>query len=157
VEPLFPGANQGRHEMLKAHWVTDDGVQQVCVLKGFDYVDLKRLRREMAVLSRFHHPNLMPLQAVCRRHDPLRYYLQLPMHPMDLKQALAAIYAKAESEDETEIASELRVVALLKGVLYGLDCLHQVRPSGQFLVDLVSLDQDKTKQSREEKHSSSTV
>ena len=60
----------GRHQLLKATWVDDEGTAQWCVLKGFGYGDEKRLRRELGVLSRLRHPSILQLQAVCKRNDP---------------------------------------------------------------------------------------
>ena len=75
VEPLFvePGSAVGRHEMLRAIWLDEDNNKHLCVLKGFDHGDEKRLRRELGVLSRLRHPNLLPLQASSEPHFHASY------------------------------------------------------------------------------------
>ena len=65
VQPLFAdGASVGRHELFKATWMDDDEMTHSCVLKGFDHGDQKRLHRELCVLARLRHPNILPLQAI---------------------------------------------------------------------------------------------
>ena len=118
----------GRHDMLKATWLEDgeegeEGEERWCVLKRFGHGDDKRLRRELGVLARLRHPNIMPLQAVCKHEG--HCFVQLPLYPSDLKRALAGA---GELEDPDRL---LRVSKLLRGLLEGLHFLHQVRGEGR--------------------------
>ena len=118
----------GRHDMLKATWLEDgeegeEDEERWCVLKRFGHGDDKRLRRELGVLARLRHPNIMPLQAVCKHEG--HCFVQLPLYPSDLKRALAGA---GELEDPDRL---LRVSKLLRGLLEGLHFLHQVRGEGR--------------------------
>ncbi len=57
-------------------------------------------------------------QAVCKRND--RYFVQIPLHPSNLVQALTG-----PGEVETTEDRNARVVKLLRGLLEGLYFLHQ--------------------------------
>jgi serine/threonine protein kinase len=129
----------GRHELLKAAWVDEDGDEeekQWCVLKGFGHGDEKRLRRELGVLARLRHPNIIPLQAVCKRND--RYYVQLPLHPHSLKEALTGPGPGPAHEAESKEDRLLRLVGMLRGLLEGLHFLHQVRELFVYFLHTVS-------------------
>ena len=119
VEPLFAdGSGAGRHEMLQAFWLDDTNTKRRCVLKGFEHGEEKRLRTELCVLARLRHPNLLQLDAVCKRQDPLRYLVQVPWHPFNLKQKLGEPTATAESRQEL-------LWGLMRGLLEGLLYLHE--------------------------------
>ena len=127
MQPLFAeGASVGRHQLLRAVWEEDDGTSHGCVLKGFGHGDEKRLRRELGVLARLRHPNILQLQAVCKRNDPPCYFLQVARHPCNLKQALLDAGAAGAREAETKEDRRLRLAALLRGLLEGVHFLHQV-------------------------------
>ena len=55
-------------------------------------------------------------QAVCKRSDPPGYFVQIPLHPFNLVQALTG----PGEEDR-----KARVAKLLRGLLEGLYFLHQ--------------------------------
>ena len=145
VRPLAAGAGRGagggRHHMLVATCPVDEAKEgeagsaaaadtaaadppindQMCVLKGFAVEDERRMRRELHALCRLKHPNIMPLRAVCRQRDPVKRYLELPYYPHNLLEWLQDAAGAEEGGGR-----KLGMVAVLRGVLEGVEYLHQV-------------------------------
>jgi serine/threonine protein kinase len=101
----------------------NDGTAHKCVLKGFGVEDEKRLKRELHALTRLRHPNVVPVLGVCQQRQPARWFVELPLYPRNLLQWLVARDGVAESKEDRDLA----VGAVLKGVLEGLQYVHQVR------------------------------
>ena len=93
-----------------------------CVLKGFDFGDETRLRRELGMLARLQHPHILTLQGVCRQVEPrFTYFLQFPLYPQNLRQ-----YLDAPRDGESKEDRDLRTGALLSGLLEAIVYLHHM-------------------------------
>ena len=85
----------GRHLLFKARIRDNDDEDEDdggtwCVLKGFEG-DSTGLRKELDALTRLSHPNIIRLLGVCEQQcegHEVRYFLQLPLQPMNLRQWL---------------------------------------------------------------------
>jgi serine/threonine protein kinase len=102
--------------------VQEGSEEQGCVLKVFDHGNEKRLQRELGVLMQLEHPNIVPLQGLCRQLDPPKYFLQLPLFPGNLKAALAEKRNELKGKEEWD----LWVGGLLRGLLEAISYLHQM-------------------------------
>ena len=90
---------------------------RMCVLKGFKSSDESKLRREVVALCRLRHQNIIPLLGVCVRQEPATWFLELPLYPCNLGEWFS------RQRPARDIGP---LVNMLRGVLRGLQYLHQV-------------------------------
>jgi hypothetical protein len=101
------------------------------VLKGFESSELRALRRELNALSRLRHANIVPLRGVVRQQEPLRWFLELPEYPRNLRAWLGQWSGAGGGGGVVESVEDrdARVGAMMAGVLAGLAYLHEVGTS----------------------------
>ena len=116
----------GRHTLIKVYPEQSDKTpqpaeskqSQACVLKVFQWCDEPQIRREIEVLQKLHHPNIVPLLGVCRENT--QWSLQFPFFPFNLRLWLQERSTREESAEQ----KEARILDLMRGVAKGLSHLH---------------------------------
>ena len=146
-------AGAGRHQMLRARRLAEagagaasdgagngsggrdavEGAGEWVVLKSFESSELRALQRELGALSRLRHANIVPLRGVAQQQEPLRWFLELPEYPRNLRSWLDQCAASGGGGEGVE-ARDARVGAMMRGVLEGLAYLHEVRNGSQAMV-----------------------
>jgi len=109
-----------------------------CVLKRYEggIRGFRSLRRSVHVMAKLQHPNVVPLQAICKDNNGA-WLLQLPLFRNDLrdwaKQREGLMDTKSPSGRKLSIVGETpqeawtkRCARMLRGVLEGLHFLHQM-------------------------------